>query len=155
MAGFSVSAHLQGRAALWVTCNHTSISVNFRGDTVKASMDLIKALDWLCKTIRKPIEGNSVLVSAATCRVERRAVTLHDNPYQFRSSASQIYALRPYTSLKKIPLQQSQHDCWRLLFGSCLVVESTLCRNHSFGKGLELSFDLMVSLAAVEFCLNH
>ena len=50
------------------------------------------------------------------------------------------------------PLIEVEHNCWRPLFESCIVIDpEELKETESFGKGLEVSFELMISLAAVEF----
>jgi hypothetical protein len=46
-----------------------------------------------------------------------------------------------------------KYGCWEALFQSCTLVACSLKPRLGFGKGLELSFDLMISLAAAEFHL--
>jgi hypothetical protein len=53
------------------------------------------------------------------------------------------------------PLPKLEHDCWQLLLDSCIVVDRGPERKPrpSFGKGIQLSFDLMATLAGVEFSM--
>jgi hypothetical protein len=43
-------------------------------------------------------------------------------------------------------------SCWQHLFESCTFLQINSAPQDSFGKGLEASFDLLLSLAAIEFC---
>jgi len=136
-----------------VTCYHSSVSINFSKKSLTEAVDLIEALDWLCKAIRLPRIEDSLTLSTATYRVECRAMTEAIKSSPSSGSASQEYVLWPRVDLKTSPLPDSDHNCWHLLFHSCIVADSALPRYRDFGKGLETSFELMVSLAAAEFYL--
>jgi hypothetical protein len=75
------------------------------------------------------------------------------------STSGPILSIQLTFSLSKRPLIKTNYDCWQQLFKSFYVVEDTnpiVKENNtkrsakSFGKGLEMSFDLMAALAGVE-----
>jgi hypothetical protein len=155
--GFSVCAvravNARKTPLVSVTCYWSSILINFSKNGLVEVVNLIEALDWICKAVRMPRTENTLSLSTTTCRLERRAMaelTEGDLP---GGSVSQKYFLRPWVELKISPLPHSDHNCWHHLFQSCIVADSTLLSYRDFGKGLETTFDLMVSLAAVEFYL--
>ena len=83
------------------------------------------------------------------------------------STDGPILGIQLTIRLSKRPLVKTNHDCWHQLFKSIFVIEVDAPAVHDddpklkddnperssipFGKGLELSFDLMAALAAVEF----
>ncbi|KAF7508565.1 hypothetical protein GJ744_009114 [Endocarpon pusillum] len=103
--------------------------------------------------MRLPRTEDSLTLSTATYRLERRAMTRANESSPSSGPASQRYILRPCIYLQISPLPDSDHNCWQLLFNSCIVADSALLRYRDFGRGLETSFDLMISLAAAEFHL--
>jgi hypothetical protein len=58
-----------------------------------------------------------------------------------------------HVSLRTRPLHELKHNCWQRLFGSCVVVESNGSNNkpEQFGRGLKVSFELLIQLAAVQY----
>jgi hypothetical protein len=138
-----------------ITCSYANLSINFGNkQTCRTVLDLVEALDWLCKSMRTPSTKDGHFVSSASYHVERCAVAqdyIHD---QSGGSAIQLHKLQPCVSLKTSSLPEIQHDCWLSLFDSCVIVKTPLASRDGFGKGLEMSFDLMVDLAASEFCLK-
>jgi hypothetical protein len=138
-----------------LTCSYASLSINFGNkQTCLAVLDLVEVLDWLCKSIRTPSNNNGHVVSSASYSLDRHAIAQDTGHGVLGSSAIQLYTLRPYISLETFPLPGIKHNCWLSLFDSCVVVQSPLTPRDGFGEGLETSFDLMVSLAASEFCLE-
>ncbi|KAF2246401.1 hypothetical protein BU26DRAFT_44873 [Trematosphaeria pertusa] len=103
--------------------------------------------------MRMPRTEDSLSLSTTTCRLERHSMTEVIEFGPLSGLASRKYVLRPCVDLKISPLPHSDHNCWHDLFRSCIVADSALPRYRDFGKGLEIPFDLMVSLAAVEFYL--
>lgn len=72
------------------------------------------------------------------------------------SSALQPRVVQPYVNLTDFPLftQEIENTCWLSFFNSCVIVDTLFAPHDGFGKGLETSFDLMIALAASEFCLK-
>lgn len=112
----------------------------------------ISAFDWLCKAIRNPQRlppQRGFLVSFSSCRIsyleaKRKATTGYDPSNS---------GIRLSFLLLAEPLHELEHNCWQQLFRSCFVLEEegiSECLGP-LGKGLEMSFDLMVSLAAAEY----
>lgn len=65
------------------------------------------------------------------------------------------YILGISASLDSGPLMRLENNCWQGLLDSCTVVDygrNTQPRSL-FGKGIQLTFDLMATLAAVEFSM--
>jgi hypothetical protein len=138
-----------------ITCSQANLSINF-GDkqTCLAVFDLIRVLDWLCKSMRRPAIKDGHIVSSVSYRFERCPIA-QDVVHDLSSSSTiQLHTLRPCASLKTFSLPRIEHNCWLSLFDSCLIVESPLITHEGFGKGLETSFELMIALAASEFCLK-
>ncbi|KAK4103337.1 hypothetical protein N658DRAFT_309417 [Parathielavia hyrcaniae] len=127
---------------------------------------ILDALEWLCLTIRPPREDNQIDLSTAKYRLER----YEDRLDTVRSHTGK----RPTMTLATMPLCETEHGCWRNLFEFCNIVQLSpfmlsppsllefgsrtvipLGSNHGdeMGYGLEMSFDLMVSLAAVKYPL--
>lgn len=91
-------------------------------------------LQWICLTFRKPIPG---LVSFSGSKSK----TDHLSP--------DIYLPLP----DLLPLQESNEDneCWRSLFDSAVVVLEPSFKKYQPSRGLELDFNVMLQLAAVEY----
>lgn len=114
---------------------------------------LLETLDWVCRVMRMPRVEDSLSLSTTTSRLERCAVDKITEVVPPSGSASRRYFLRARVDLQISTLPPSDHNCWHHLFRSCIVADSLLLQRRDFGKGLETPFDLMLSLAAVEFHL--
>ncbi len=144
----SIISYEKEATAIHLHCSPYRLWFDFRHSKIDIMevLDLIEALDWLCRTLRSTTPENLVL-SEATYSLELQAIRESDD-------ASQKYFFTPCVELKTSPLPHSKHSCWQQLFRCCTVTNSGCIGTHSFGQGLEISFDSMISLAAIEFCLN-
>jgi hypothetical protein len=127
----------------------------------------INTLDWLCRAIRSPPQDPSsdrFNVSVSSCQV---SLWNHNPSSKTREEYSSSDVSLAFTLLSE-PLPELQGNCWQKLFQSCFVLDDE--ENEHFndeddehfddednkqdevnGRGLELSFDLMTTLAAVEY----
>lgn len=101
-----------------------------------AREDLISAISmfsWLCQALREPNAEHSLSLSSAEYSV--------------------LPGLELSVNLHLETLEIPQYSCWVALFTDGVVVECMDSRGpfELHGKGLEVSFDLMTALAAVEF----
>lgn len=131
--------------------SHLSVNIDV-AKFDRALAVFISTFDWLCKAVRRPQHLPSqqgFLVSSSSCR-KSKLEEERTPETGFKSSKSEIHL--SFTLLAE-PLQELEHNCWQQLFRSCFVVEEEGLFEHlgPLGKGLEMSFDLMVSLAATEY----
>jgi hypothetical protein len=107
----------------------------------------ISASDWLCRAIQTPQQG--FLVSLSSCRVSQ----LDPKGKSVARRDPSEPGLCLSFSLFSEPLQGIQNNCWQKLFRSCFVLEEEDVFEclEPVGKGLEMSFDVMVCLAAAEY----
>jgi len=119
-----------------------------------SNIHLICVLDWFCKSIGTHSQQNGHFVSSASYHLERSIATQGSAPDKSQDSMTQLYTLRLHGSLKTSPLPEAKHNCWLSLFESCVIVESPLTSTDNIGKGLEMSFDLMLSITASELCVK-
>jgi hypothetical protein len=104
---------------------------------VQAAISFVEAWDWFCKAVR---------------RAPPSTATLSDISYVFGEEwVSSKKTLRISGHIGSTPLPEIEHSCWEKLFTSYMLVPSKLEPRSEFGKGLEVSFDLMIFLAAAEF----
>jgi hypothetical protein len=104
---------------------------------VQTAISFVEAWDWLCKAVR---------------RAPPSTATLSDTSYVFGEElVNSKKILRISGHLGSTPLPEIKHNCWEKLFKSYTLVPSKLEPRSEFGKGLEMSFDLMIFLAAAEF----
>ncbi|KAL3466886.1 hypothetical protein BJX64DRAFT_284037 [Aspergillus heterothallicus] len=100
----------------------------------------LEAWDGLCKAVRQaPQEGT----------------ILSDSDYDIEpiSLSRLTKGLQITGHLRPTILSKTDSSCWEKLFQSYTMVSSKLKPRVGFGKGLEMSFNLMISLAACEFQL--
>ena len=126
---------------------------------------IFPALEWLCLSLRPP-RGLQHRLSSATYRLERYETGT------LRGLEGSGTGLELTMALGTKPLQKTEHGCWQSLFDFCNIVQPSPFMlswkalhspnmkakyippgTMNFGRGLEMSFDLMVSLAAVEYPL--
>ncbi|MCJ1468387.1 hypothetical protein MMC07_007015 [Pseudocyphellaria aurata] len=123
---------------------------------VKHANDLaifISTFDWLCKAIRRrhhKNEATATYFSASGCRVSICTATDSQKSrlcldFSLRRPIGRVTELEP--------------SCWKHLFEYCSILEEEGFSEYvgPLGKGLEMSFNLMVSLAASEYPVqvNH
>jgi hypothetical protein len=101
--------------------------------------DLIAAISmfsWLCQALREPNGEQPVSLSSAEYSV--------------------LPGLELSVILRLEPLELRQYNCWLALFVSAVVTEYEDLKGSfkPHGKGLEVSFDLMTALAAVDFSIT-
>ena len=117
-------------------------------------LDLVKILDWLCKTMSSPATESKYIASSAAYHVKRRRTVNNSRYATSESSTLILQTLQPVVRLRTSLVKRVHHNCWLSLFDACVVVSIPSPFHETFGKGLRLSFDLMLALAAVEFCLH-
>lgn len=136
-----------------ITCSPFDLSINFSNkENFSKIRDLVEVLDWLCKTMHNPTNKDGHVVSSAEYVLN---TLLFDNTTKLM--AKPPYPMRPYVRLKRFPLPSAKdirYSCWLSFFDSRVIVDSPINLHDGFGKGLETSFDLMITLAASEFCLK-
>lgn len=137
--------------------HNSNLSINIDSTVLAHELAIfISAFDWLCKAVRKPQHlrpQRGFLVSLSCCRIS------YLNTSENTNSPNSGICLD--FSLLDEPVQEKLgHNCWQQLFESCFVLEEEEELSEylgPLGKGLEMSFDLMVSLAATEYPVqvNH
>ena len=122
-------------------------------------------IEWLCRALQQPGEGAGY-ITTSEYRLESFPA-IYDGSFGLNQ-----YSIRVKVILEKKALPELKHSCWKRLFGSCNVLRHPVEANHrltiteqpaspkqpkappdGFGRGIEVSFDLMTCLAAVEFSL--
>ncbi|GFG18503.1 hypothetical protein IFM61392_10584 [Aspergillus lentulus] len=117
------------------------VVLHFRSlSDVEQAMGFIEAWDWFCKAVRRPVPKGTILSNAS-----------YEFDLRERTDSKKALSISGHLSLGPSP--EIDHCCWKELFQSCTLVISNLKPRIGFGKGLEMSFDLMLSLAAAEFQL--
>jgi hypothetical protein len=126
----------------------------------RAVLGVVEALDWLFKNIRASVLDGGHHISTAAYRLERYTTAEDDAQSASGASASGLYALRLLIQSSVEPLPNMDNACWLPLFDSCVVIDSppttfnsSSAAHRIFGKGLELSFELMIALTAADFHL--
>ncbi|KAI3319500.1 hypothetical protein HD806DRAFT_525486 [Xylariaceae sp. AK1471] len=124
-------------------------------------------MEVLCKAFRTPKAKEHPSVSTACWKLERYEIQTSTNSATTSSKPIQRYRLGPVMTLSDelLPSEMMQHRCWQRLFdmGSSILVnmeqrylenfEHDGSVNSRNGKGLEVPFQMMITLAAVEFPL--
>lgn len=110
---------------------------------------LISAFDWLCRAIRTP-KNDALLLSVSFCKISLSKV---NHKVKNANDPSNYGGISLDFSLSTEPFRRTEHSCWQQIFRSCFILEDEELPEYpsSPAKGLEISFDLMVSLAAVEY----
>ncbi|TIA52405.1 hypothetical protein D6C77_08531 [Aureobasidium pullulans] len=93
--------------------------------------------EWLCKTFRPIADGHTMGLQ------ESRTVELVD--FQGDVFEHVAFALSPLS-----PLNIERDNCWIPLFERGIVAETEVSRDRQDPAGIEMSFELMTTLAAVE-----
>ena len=113
------------------------VLVLFRNCELPKRQSLAKALVWLCQTLRvAPNESYTRLYQSSTWSgLEYRL---------WQNDFVSAYILKPLKELHIHP----DHGCWQELFQSGIVSYRSLSRE--WGYGLEIPFNMMIQLTAVE-----
>lgn len=115
---------------------------------------VIESLELLCKAIRTTPDEHGFALSKTKFRLVRERVPLAE-PSEISDTklGQENYILGIRATLDWEPLVNLEDNCWQVLLDSCIVVDcgQEIKPRSSLGKGLQLCFDLMVTLAAVEF----
>lgn len=124
----------------------SAFSKFFRSREEYLSDPLFEAAAWLCAAFRPLTTSSEDQESAGGHMYISRTTRWH-------FSSSNVLARHDYTFLKLEPLQRvsapgAPSNCWNKLFSSAPIVETTVDR--SWGSGLQIPFDLMVRLAAIQ-----
>ena len=153
ISGFCI--RLPAGSPLRVTCNYSSVSVYLKNIAdYRTVRPFIQALDWLCRVLRKPAGSDGAIYSRATYQLEHHQIPTSNIDHHITHQELKEYTLQQRIHLVCQPLVNLTPSCWQHLFESYVIVDSAvpLCNKH--GHGLEMSFDLMISLTAVECCLE-
>jgi hypothetical protein len=102
--------------------------------------DFIEAWHWLARAVRKPTDQRRFSVSDVI-------YTLGPAEKDAKDSASRVHG-----RLTMAPASDMEPSCWQALFKYCTMLPCKSVLRGSFGKGLKASFDLLLSLAAIELC---
>lgn len=152
-AGLSI--RIQKHPLVYITCTRTTLSMNFEARRASSAFtNLIGGLDWLCKYMYMPImeNGYHLVTAALTTQLNTPTGPLQDRGT--KTSAAGCYNIRVLVEPRITYLPKLQNDCWLPLFHSCMVIDTPFNDGRTFGKGIELSFDLMIELVAAESCLS-
>jgi hypothetical protein len=116
-------------------------------DGLLGASEFVEAWHWLARAVRKPAEQQRFSVSGViyTLDFAERDVSF------LLSKDAENQANEIHGKLTMAPASDIGPSCWQSLFQSCTVLQCKPVQQHSFGKGLEASFDLILSLAAAEF----
>lgn len=132
-----------------------SVAVNFESITSgRTVLSLIEVMDWLCKSIRMPRSDDALLLSTSSCYVSRCTESAENGRRDDRENPLRPkFGLHLQFSLASNPLPTMKYDCWQPLFKSCFAVEHKTPHQDDkpLGRGLELSFDMMMAITAVEY----
>jgi hypothetical protein len=118
--------------------------------SLHGAWDFIKAWHWLAQAVRKPIteqEEQELSISGVVYVLDPDE---EGTPLSLLNGAQNVINVRG--RLTTAISTNIRPSCWRQLFefGTLLICEST--QGHSFGQGFKTSFDLLLSLAAIDFC---
>lgn len=113
--------------------------------TCRKKSDICKAISWICAATRPNLNR--------LARPENKSLQLSKAPkgIWIGEESSELavisFTLEPLEDFRVDPTSLNAR-CWASLFNTAIVVEYPI--NRSWGRGLEMSFDMMIHLAAVE-----
>lgn len=106
----------------------------------------IAALAWLCSAVRVPSKEHNFIYSSSTYRwsryCERKKNSSGNEVQQFR--------LIMQHNLHSSRITGFKDSCWRPLLECGVIADTQFSEPREEYRGLELSFDLMIAMAAVE-----
>ena len=142
--GTDTSFRVELASHVSITCSRTHLSLELNAGRLREEYDsLIETLDWFCKSVRIRPAANGHFVASASYHLEPT-----------RDPGTKIDHPRGIVRLQLSTFSLFEDNCWLSLFDSCVVVETPVRARQRRGKGLEMSFDLMVDLAASESCIR-
>ncbi|KAJ4344875.1 uncharacterized protein N0V89_012619 [Didymosphaeria variabile] len=114
-------------------------------------ISIVNALDWICKAIRCPPPQDlerAVYLSTSAWHILN--ATQNTGPARDDQNASPRIVIS--FSIRTKPNHSIEDSCWQKLFKSAFVVVDEGPQGlEPVGHGLEMSFDLMTRLAAIEY----
>jgi hypothetical protein len=116
---------------------------------LREAADLIEAWHWLAQAVRRPATQMMFSVSSVVYILDLSES--HRPRYSSRSAGK--LADEVHGKLTTAPATELGFSCWQALFQTCTLLQSKSALQNSPGKGLEARFDLLLSLAAAEFCI--
>jgi hypothetical protein len=115
-------------------------------------LPFISLLDWIFRAIRAPASDG---ISISSSRFYLSAAPFHElySDGVPHADSAQLPFIKINFTLSAAPLPKVQDECWQPLFQSAFVVEGERPYEclRPFGRGLEMSFDLMTTLAGAEY----
>jgi hypothetical protein len=119
---------------------------------LESALDIVEAWHWLARAVRKPTTTEtfsvSVLVYTLDSADSAESGTLLSALQNTQNGMNKIHG-----RLTIVPSSDIMGpSCWQALFESCTLLQLKSRPQDSLGKGLEASFELLLSLAAIEFC---
>lgn len=113
------------------------MAINIHSDTISLktcslNKDLPSIFEWFCLILRRQTPGVTTL-------------SISDKESKAWSSSM---SLRP---LQSLPQSDLQTGCWRELFDGALVAPAPGVKHYAPCRGLELPWEEMIQLAAVEY----
>jgi hypothetical protein len=132
------------------------ITISYAESNESTSLALLTSLlDWIFCALRTPSskESENVLTSSSCCQIIYTYTKEECAENKKTLAPSMLSGTRLVFRLSSKPLRKTRHDCWLDLFESAWVVEvdGPYKTEKAFGKGLEISFELMAALAGVEY----
>ena len=95
-----------------IRCSHADLLFNCDNKKIcLAVLDLMKALDWLCKILRTPLNADSYFVLSASYCLERVTIAQDSVHGSSQSSMVQLYTLRLHISLKTSCVPIIKQNC--------------------------------------------
>jgi len=110
-------------------------------NVLEENNDSIRALLWLCQVAR--VQSGDCVSPEISSRQEE---LITDSNSQFKQPRVSFYPLKRMEAINS----ETPGFCWASLFKKVVVAESVVDREWKEAKGLELSYELMVKLSAVE-----
>lgn len=148
--------------------NDTRLTVSFTLlPPIPELSKFFRSMQVVCTALRPPRPRPGGCLSVAQWHLERYEPPPAVGDATSSASTLSEYSIRPAMALGNKPLPDwlEQHGCWKELFdmgfGTVVSLDQPLSADSQIsdadgttvGKGLELSFEMMVSMAAVELSL--
>ncbi|QDS69827.1 hypothetical protein FKW77_000081 [Venturia effusa] len=122
---------------------------------LSSCMQLVSLIDWVFCAVRAPSTQDSreIYTSTSSCQALATYATQDHLDENRTGKTGPLSAIKLVFRLSSRPLQKTEHDCWHAMFQSGWVVEveDRSRKGRHFGRGLEMSFEIMAMLACVEY----
>lgn len=125
-----------------VTQDHITVSFGESQYDETQQQSIVDAMNWICLAIRPGIEGSEVLLKSRS----DQAIISETARLRLRQTS-----LRPLETLTGEDIGAS--SCWTHLFRSGVVAWYEFDARSDWAVGLELSYSMMLHLAAIEISL--